>query len=58
MRIRTLAMAALLVCGTAAPAAASSILTFNVTGISSAQNINQNYGDRISGPSDAVARSR
>ena len=54
MRIRTLAMAALLVCGTAAPAAASSILTFNVTGISSAQNINQNYGDRISGPSDAV----
>jgi hypothetical protein len=40
--------------GISSPAAASSILTFNITGIANSQAINQAYGDRISGPSDAV----
>jgi hypothetical protein len=47
-------MTTALLCGVSAPAAASSILTFNVTGISNALALNQSYGDRIAGPSDAI----
>lgn len=54
MKITTFVMTTALLCGISAPAAASSILTFNVTGISNSQAINQSYGDRIAGPSDAV----
>lgn len=54
MQIKSLAVMTALLCGVSAPAAASSILTFNIIGIANSQAINQAYGDRISGPSDAV----
>ncbi len=54
MKITTLGITTALLCGIAAPAAASSILTFNVTGIANSQVLNHSYGDRIAGPSDAV----
>jgi hypothetical protein len=37
----------------ASPAAADTILTFDVLGITNHGNINQAYGDRVAGPADA-----
>lgn len=44
---------ALLLCA-AFPATAGTILTFDITGIADHQNVNQGYGDRVTGPTDAV----
>ncbi len=49
--MRTGLLLALLIAGNAT---ASTILTFNVNGISNFAALNQNYGDRVTGASDAV----